>query len=307
MSYLSDIRKVDRTSESVYFPEVVLIDNFSGCNLRCSACDHHNIKKFRPIQKMDLDLYRKIIDEIAEKNKKARVWQIFFGDPCLCKDMDVRIKYAKDKGLEDVVLNSNGVLLSAQKAKAFIRAGLDAIYVGIDAATEETYNKIRVGGDFKKVVHNVLKYRDILNQLGTANQKLFVQFVLSDLNEHEVEEFKTFWKSEGINVKIRPKVSWGGLIDAPNLRPNESIVRKPCYWLMRTINICSDGEVALCSVDVHCRVKCGNVRERSIEDVWTSKLKEYRKIHIEGKFNELPDICRCCRDWQSGYAEFVVV
>ncbi|MEW6740279.1 MAG: radical SAM/SPASM domain-containing protein [Nitrospirota bacterium] len=304
MAYKSNIARADRTSESDRFPEVILIDNFNGCNLRCSACDHRNISKYRRIQKMDFDLYKKIIDEVAIKNNKARVWEIFFGDPFLCNDMDLRIKYAKDKGLQDVVLNTNGVLMIPEKAKSFILAGLDSIYVGIDAATEETYKKIRVGGDFEKVVLNVLQYRDLLREYGKETQKLFVQFVLSDINGHEVEDFKKFWMHEGVHIKIRPKVSWGGIVDAPNLQPNEKVMRKPCYWLMRSINICADGEVALCSVDVHCRVKCGNVKERTIEEVWKGQLKLYRAMHKEERFGELPELCKQCRDWQSAYADY---
>jgi len=304
LAYKSDIEKANRISEAKDFPRVILIDNFNGCNLRCFACDHKNVSKYRPIQTMPISLYKKIIDEIAVKDPYVRVWEIFFGEPFLCKDMDMRIKYAKDRGLKDVVLNTNGNLMPHDKIRSYIQAGLDAIYVGIDAATEESYNKIRIGGDLDKVIKNVLEYRDLLRQFGDASQKLFVQFVLSDVNEHEVEEFKEFWKKKGVDIKIRPKVSWAGFVDAPNLSPNESLIRRPCYWIMQTINICADGEVALCSVDMHCIIKCGNVKEKSIEEIWHDKLKEYRAMHRESRFDKLPELCRKCRDWQSAYAEF---
>jgi MoaA/NifB/PqqE/SkfB family radical SAM enzyme len=229
MTYKSDVNKVQRTQEAVHFPEVVLIDNFSGCNLRCSMCDHPNIMKYRKIQLMDFELYKKIIDEIAQKNPRARIWEIFFGDPCLCKDMAERIRYAKSKGLTDVVVNTNGVLLTEERAKAWIQAGLDAIYVGIDAFKPETYDKIRVGGNYETAVKNVLKYRDLLEKYGKKSQKIFVQFVVSDINAGEVTDFKRFWKENGVNVKIRPKVSWAGLVDAGNLQDNKQLNRKPCY------------------------------------------------------------------------------
>lgn len=304
MVYKSDIRKVSRVSEAAEFPQVILIDNFNGCNLRCSICDHKNMQNYRRIQIMDIGLYKKIIDEIAVIKPDARVWEIFFGDPFLCKDMAARIRYAKDKGLKDVVLNTNGVLMTVERAKPFIQAGLDAIYVGMDAATGETYSKIRVGGDFDKTVQNVLDYRDLLKKYGNGRQKLFVQFVISDVNEHEADDFKDFWVRQGVNVKIRPKLSWAGLIEATNLRDNKEINRRPCYWLMRVINICADGEVALCSVDVHCKVKCGNVMNKTIKEIWNERLKEYRAMHNEARFDELPEICLKCMDWQSTYADF---
>ncbi|MHB8067016.1 MAG: radical SAM/SPASM domain-containing protein [Desulfobaccales bacterium] len=301
----SDHRRADRTAEAEDFPRVILLDNCNACNLRCSMCDHQNVKKFRKIQLMDLKLYQRLIDEIARENPGARVWEIFFGDPFMCRDMAARIRYAKERGLKDVVLNSNGVLMTPRRARAVIEAGLDAMYVGIDAATEETYNRIRVGGDFSKAVAQTLGYRDLLLKYGTDRQKLFVQFVVSELNESEVESFTAFWTRAGVNVKIRPKVSWAGLVEANNLQANAALERRPCYWLMQTINICADGEVALCAVDVHCRVKCGNAREHTIKELWHAQLQEYRRLHKEGRFDDLPEMCRECPDWQSGYADYV--
>jgi pyruvate-formate lyase-activating enzyme len=304
MNYKSDTKKADRILEAENFPEVILIDNCNCCNLRCSMCDHKNMIKYRRFQILNFNLYKKVIDEIAQENPDARVWEIFFGDPFLCPDMAKRIEYAKRKGLKDVVLNTNGVLMTSNKAKALIEAGLDAMYVGVDAATEETYNKIRIGGDFKKVINNVLSYKRLLKIYGKSNQKLLVQFVVSDDNKDELEDFKKFWDKENINAKIRPKISWAGLIEAKNLWANQEVGRKPCYWLMRTINICANGEVALCSVDLHCQVKCGSVLDYSIRELWSGKLKEYRQMHKDGRFDELPKLCRECRDWQSAYAEF---
>jgi MoaA/NifB/PqqE/SkfB family radical SAM enzyme len=307
MSYKSDLKKVKRIDEAENFPEVVLIDNSNCCNLRCSMCDHKNMTKYRPFQNLDFELYKKIIDEIAIENPRARVWEIFFGESFLVPDLPARIKYAKDKKLTDVVTNTNGVLMTKDKAKKVIQAGLDAIYVGIDAAKESTYNKIRVGGDFKKARQNVLNYKKLLGQYGRPEQKIFVQFVVSDINEKEVDGFKGYWIKHGINVKIRPKVSWAGLVEATNLRSNAEVQRKPCYWLMKTINICADGEVAFCSTDLHCRVKCDNIKKHSIKELWNGKLKEYRKMHKELRFGELPKLCRECRDWQSAYAEFIKI
>jgi MoaA/NifB/PqqE/SkfB family radical SAM enzyme len=270
-------------------------------------CDHQNIAKYRKIQMLNIGLYKKIIDEIAVENPSARIWEIFFGDPFLCRDMPERIRYAKDKGCEDVVLNTNGVLMKAEWSRQYIEAGLDAIYVGIDAATKETYEKIRIGGDFEKAVQNVIAYRDLLKNYGKPSQKLFVQFVVSEFNEEEVEAFKLFWNEKGVNVKIRPKISWAGLVVAENLMDNETIKRRPCYWLMQTMNICADGRVALCSVDLHCRVPSGDVKQKSLKEVWKNGiLSKYRNMHSEGRYEELPEMCRLCSDWQSAYADYVL-
>jgi len=261
------------------------------------------MKKYRKVQTMDFDLYKKLIDEIAVENSSARVWEIFFGEPFLCRDMPKRIRYAKDKGLTDVVLNTNGVMMTEKKARAVIEAGLDAMYVGIDAFREATYRKIRIGGDLGAAYRNVIGYRDLLEKHGNGAQKLFVQFVVCEANEAELEDFKAFWREEGIAIKIRPRISWAGLVDAPNLK--KDLTRTPCYWAMQTISICADGQVALCAVDVHCKVRCGDATIHSIKEIWAGALKYYRSMHKSGRSDNLPAMCGGCLDWQGAYAHFV--
>src|SRR4030042_2163614 len=129
-----------RLEEAKYFPKVVLIDTISYCNLRCSMCVHKDMTRKKGI--MRWDLLTKIIDEIAEVDKNARVWMVFFGEALIMKkkrhtifDM---IVYAKEKGLTDVVLNSNANLLDDESAMGLIAAGLVALYIGIDAFKPET-------------------------------------------------------------------------------------------------------------------------------------------------------------------------
>ena len=249
-----------------------------------------------------MELYKKLIDEIAEKQPNARVWEIFFGDPFCCPDISERISYAKQSGLTDVVLNTNGLAMFKDNARKVIEAGLDVMYVGIDAINEATYNRIRIGGNLKRVTENVLNYKMLLEKIGTKKQKLFVQLVVSDQSKDEIQEFKNFWSKEGITVKIRPKVSWGGLIEADNLK--KEIVRVPCKWLMESFSVCADGRVALCAVDLHCLTVCGDCNKNTIEEIWNSELKKYREIQQSGQYNLLPTFCKDCLDWQSAKCKY---
>ncbi len=282
------------------FPKVILVDNATYCNLRCSMCDYKNF--IRKKQMMPINLYRKIIDEVACVAPSTRIWEIFIGDPCCCPDMHTRIEYAKSVGLTDIVLNTNGNALYAKRSEEFIKSGLDGMYVGVDARTQETYSKLRIGGTLKKVISNVLTYRDLLYKFGRKDQKLFVQFLYCDENKDEKNSFISFWKKEGINIKLRTRVSWAGLVDSPNLRSD--IVRVPCKWGMDNMVICADGSVALCPVDAHCAVNCGDINFKTLMEVWNGILLQYRGYHVAGEFDKLPIFCKNCNDWQAGMCEY---
>lgn len=296
---------LDRCAEAGAFPRVVLIDSVSYCNLRCSMCFHRAMTRRRGF--MPWPLFTKIVDEIAREAPEIRVWMVFFGEALIRKrqaptifDM---ITYAKKAGLKDVVLNSNAQLLDTDSAERLIDAGLDAIYVGIDALSPETYRNLRVGGDYARVVGNVRGLIEVKRRRGAVRPAVFVQFVEMPENVEERDAFVAFWTREGATVKVRPKVSWAGMIDAPNLVLGDE-QRWPCHWAMQTMSITDSGQVVTCAVDLDARFVAGDVNRQSLADIWNGPLKQLRSLHLGRHFAELPEHCARCRDWQSARAEY---
>ncbi len=295
-----------RLKDSGDFPKVVLIDSTSFCNLRCSMCCHHEMTRKKG--NMSWELFVKIIDEIAEHNKDARIWMVFFGDPFILKKTDPSIfdmiVYTKEKGLTDVVLNSNGNLMDRTAAQQLIDSGLDAIYFGIDAFTEETYSKYRVGGDYEKVRENVLYLLKLKKELNAKKPEVYVQFVEMEGNKHEKDDYINYWKDKGAIVKIRPMVSWAGKIEASNLTLNDDS-RWPCHWAMQTMSITDQGLVVNCAVDLDAGFVAGDITKQTLREVWNGRLKENRSYHQNKQWDTLPEICKNCKDWQSARSDYI--
>lgn len=298
-------RDQGRLEDAGAFPRVVLIDTISYCNLKCSMCVHRSMERKKGL--MEWDLFTKIVDEIACVDPTVRVWMVFFGEALLLKrkkpTIFEMISYAKRKGLSDIVLNSNANLMDEEASRKLISSGLDAIYIGIDAFTAGTYKKLRVGGNYERVVENTKRLLRMKKEEGSKTPEVYVQFVEMDTNVAEKEDFIHFWNDEGAIVKIRPKVSWGGMIEAPNLILGKE-ERWPCYWAMRTMSITDQGKVVTCAVDLDARFIGGDITTHSLSDVWNGPMKELRNLHLLKRFDELPGICKDCRDWQSARADY---
>lgn len=295
----------ERSSDCGIFPKVVLIDTVSFCNLKCSMCVHKKMKRNKGI--MPWGIFTKIIDEISSIDKKTRVWMVFFGEPLLLKKKKPSIfdmiAYAKSKGLKDVVLNTNATLLDKKSALDLIISGLDGIYIGIDAFDPDTYAKIRVGGNYKKTIKNILALLKMQKTMKKDKPKVFVQFVEMPLNMKEEKDFINFWKKQKVAVKIRPKVSWAGSVEAPNLLLGNKD-RWPCYWAMQTMAITDTGDAVMCAVDLDAMFVAGNIKSNTLRQIWNGRLKELRDFHSKGEFSKLPSFCRDCRDWQSARADY---
>ena len=92
------------------FPPQIVIETTSVCNMRCAHCNHKIMQ--RPKFHMSDALYKKIIDNIAEVSPHTEVWPTFYGEAfTLGEKLFARLRYARDKGLSKLVLNSNGKLL----------------------------------------------------------------------------------------------------------------------------------------------------------------------------------------------------
>lgn len=287
-------KQAHRISDPGEFPKVFLIDTVNYCNLRCSMCGRR--KMTRPGGIMNMELYKKIIDEIAATDKNVSIWPVFFGEPfMLGNKLKPYLTYPKEKGLE-VKLNTNGNLMWEDRAKMIIESGIDSIYIGIDATTSEVYEQIRVGGNFARVVKNVEYLLKLKEKLGAKKPKVICQFVVMEKNEHQTKDFIEYWTSRGATVKIRPKVSWAGAVKPEKVKNRE---RHPCYWGMQTFNILYDGRVVLCSVDYDGKFVGGDLKKQTIKEVWQGKLKkEIRDVMLRGEWNKLPKFCRDCSDWQ---------
>lgn len=290
-----------RIPEEMPFPKVILIDTISFCNLKCAMCPHKEMTRKPGI--MPWPLYIRIVDEIAEKQPDAQIWITFFGEGLMLKDLPDRIEYAKSKGLKNIILNTNGNLTSPQTSEKLIKAGLTGFYVGIDATRADTYESIRVGGSLDKVVQGVLDYKTLLNQYGTPDQTVVVQFVEMENNRDQVDEFVEFWNGHGVKCKIRPMVSWAGKTTAPNLV--DDYERLPCYWCMNTLQITDTGKIPLCTCDLNCEVELDSIADgKTLEEVWNTTHKRFRDTQRARQWDDLPELCRNCKDWQSGYAVY---
>lgn len=103
-------------------------------------------------------------------------------------------------------------------------------------------------------------------------------------------------KAEELHKKVALRME---LIDKEALAEDKNIKstagkRRPCGALWRTPNIASNGDVVPCCRDVELSMVIGNVKEKSLNDIWHGeKITEYRLLHIKGEYDKIPTCFHC--------------
>ena len=280
------------------FPPQLVIETTSRCNMKCLHCSHKEMK--RPREDMTEEMFKRIVDEIAREKPDCEIWPTFYGEALLLGDTLWRwLDYAASIGCDNIVLNSNGILLE-RNIDQVLASPLRRFILSLDAFQPETFKKIRVGGSRNKIFAAVEKLLRRREELGQQYPIIQCQFSLMEENEAEVQDFTEFWQARQAEVKVRRMFSWTstGSIKVPGLE-NEPDFRIACPWGNNAAAIHQNGNLVACAVDYEGRFVAGNVAHKSIKEIWQGAHKQgVRDPHRQHQWDQIPAICQTCPDWQ---------
>jgi len=267
-------------------PVELVVEATNHCNLNCIMCLRQNMK--RKIGYMNMRLYKKIVDEVADYLELLYLHGE--GEPLFHPKIFEMIKYAKNKGL-NVGLSTNATLLTKTKSRQLIASGLDYLIIGLDAATSKTFERVRGGKNFKKVVANVEGYLKLKEEARDVPFTV-IQFVKLAENEAEASEFQKIWQDSGVEaVRVKPVID----LLRKHRRTNK-LPSRPCFYLWRQLNMISwDGRfVTPCCMDSEGDYPLGDLNKDSLKKIWNSrKMMTLRRVHAIGEWKKLP-LCRNC-------------
>ena len=267
------------------FPVEISIGITSHCNSNCFMCPREEIKKHLGF--MDFKLFKKIINEA--KDYVELVYLHFDGEPLMHPQFFEMVKYCKDNGVT-AGISTNAVLLDADRAQKLIDSGLDYLIISIDAASPETYKKVKGTDDYKRVVGNVKNYL-ILKKKAEKGPYTALQLIYLKENKEEAGQFKRLWKPyKADTLRIKPVLTFAGDVDLKN--QDLAYSSNPCVYLWRQLSIHWDGVVTC--IEMCRKMPLGNIKDKSLKEIWNSKtLVSLRKFHLRGDKNKM-SICKNC-------------
>lgn len=290
---------------SAAFPSQVIIDITELCNLACTHCPHPAFKQSPHYAGRSLDpaLAARAVDEVAAAGPDV-VRQIRFtseGEPLLHRGVFEIVGDAVRRSGTFVSFTTNGVLLTEARAERLLATGVDLIDISIDAATAETYARIRVRGDLTVTRANVLGLIALARRSG-ASTRVVVSYIEQPDNAHETAAFERFWRDAGADdVAVRRLHSAAGAVVPVadllrrRVRPAD---RRPCVYPWERVVLTPRGTLAFCPADWTHGSTLADYRTTSIAALWGSETyAALRRAHLTDDYRAHA-FCGQCPDWQ---------
>ncbi len=164
-------------------PRVVFIEVTNRCNLLCETCPHTYFKR-EPLKSLSLEEFISIAEQFPAM-ERALLHGI--GEPLLNKSLPQIIRYLKGRGVE-VIINSNGTLLTPAWQEELIHSGLDEYRCSIDGAKDETYARIRGANLLPKLIKGLGGLVRTKERLGAATPRISIWCVATKENLSELPD-----------------------------------------------------------------------------------------------------------------------
>lgn len=314
--------KLFKNSMVYGYPYQIFMEPTTLCNFKCPLCPVGNRENTNPKGKLNFKNFEKIIDEIYPYIFDLHLYN--WGEPFFNNDIFDIIAYAKRKNICTYV-STNLNFFTEEMVVKVVGCGLDYLLLSIDGATQETYEKYRVGGDLFKALNNVRaivkekKYRHAYKPI------IEWRYLLMHHNENEVEIAKAMSKKIGIDKfvvepvrvhtskdvftnisqRIEEDIMWLPVNDRRYDHKNKNLktpLGKCCQpWTFAVINW--NGAVSPCCSVYNQSFSFGNAFEEGFKAVWNNrKYQSARKISSwKGVKQDTNIICSFCNRYNIKY------
>ncbi|MDR2870452.1 MAG: radical SAM protein [Deferribacteraceae bacterium] len=274
-------------ADAAYLPENAPlhldIDLRDACNQHCAMC--HQLYRKRT----NIVSTQSIIDKALSEASTLGLKSINIGASCESLLEEDLLFYTLSKAQEykilDTFIHTNAILLTAETAQRLIDSGLKHLCISLDAATEESYLKIRRSDKFKLVEENIKNFIKIRGE--SFFPELRLSFCLTPINSHEKDLFYQKWEN------IADLIEFQDYREVENsVKGVDKAARHSCKEGIKRAMLWPNGDIAACCMAWEA-VTFGNIADTPFAQIWQSaKAKTIRTSLASGE--KLPHVCKMC-------------
>lgn len=306
-NFLAFLLERKRVARVHYLPPVVTVEAVNGCNLRCPECaTGTGDPRGRKRGKAPLADLKSVIDQVCRRSLQINFH--YLGEPLLNDDFYAACAYAVEKGLWTAI-HSNLSIRDDDLARKIVASRLCNLVVSCDGATQEVYEKYRVGGDVERVFRNMERIAEHRRASSSPFPWITAQFLVFDHNWHEMEAFQERAIAAGADEILFLPGCRNGTIKTGHVWAEEVFRLATLDWAPReTPVVCGDlWETPILTYDGGLFPCCFCFRDedlfttpreakgRAILDHWNSPAYRTARSFFLGRSVQRTDLPRPCR------------
>ncbi|MFO7446846.1 MAG: radical SAM protein [Ignavibacteriaceae bacterium] len=297
-------------------PKAAIIDPINICNLDCPLCASKNQDYEKG--KMSFDTFKMVLDKMPS----LKLIILFnWGEPLLHHEIFNIIKESVSRNIYTITHTNFSLKQKPEFFEKLVLSGLHQLVLSVDGASQETYEKYRVKGNFNWVIENIKHTVAAKKRLKKRDPKIVWKFIVNKYNEHEINYAKQLAGELGIEIIFEkmgladdiPDTQFSGTLAERKeqwLPANKGFIlpyylngkytpmnETPCNQLFKSTVINPDGKITPCCWVTSKENVWGDLTKESFEDIWYNEKYQYSRslfnnITFKGKTNH--SVCTKC-------------
>ena len=286
----------DRNGYLPDFPLTVTLELVNRCNLDCVMC--YTVNHAERKSTLGIPNIETILAECEKHDLPALV--IGLGsEPLLFKGIKDVIAKALEANVMDLFLGTNGVLLTEDIAEFLVESQVARVEISLDAATPETYEKVRGKNELERIEGNIRRLIDIRKARNSTLPVIRLTFCVQELNYRERRAFLDKWRDLVDYVDFQMMVDHS---DIDELRGSGTVANVDemelesthCAYPFNSLHVWANGNITPCCTFFakSDELILGNVANMKLEEAWNcNKISTIRAELLSGNVR---DVCRVC-------------
>lgn len=287
-------------------PPIIQVEPANVCNLRCPLCPTGSGTLERPQGIMELETFRRIIDETGET--LIAVHLFCFGEPFLNRRLPEMVKLCSSREIHTLTSTNGHFLQTPEEAEATVDSGLGTLIIAVDGSTQEIYQSYRKQGDLDKVKRCIEMVEKAKTRLGSSSPYTVLRAVVTADNANDIPNLERL--ARDLNVNMFSTKTVGCMTHEDGFRefePHEQEFRRfeysgasrvggeqiRCIFPFRQPIIFWDGTVVGCEYDDAMEMAFGRVGREDFHTIWNSMAAQNLRRSILSGSNK-PGFCRKC-------------
>ncbi|CEO20413.1 radical SAM/SPASM domain-containing protein [Paraclostridium sordellii] len=285
----------------VQLPYYLDVELTNFCNFNCCFCPTGT----KAMQRIRGHMPDNVVDAIAENVKKYNIPAVRFirwGEPTLHLNYLSIIEKVKNAGAL-IHINTNGSLLDEAQIQKLLDMHLDSIKFSFQGADEGTYNEMREGGDYLRLLDIVRKFHEMRGERDYPY--IQISTTLTGETVEQIEGFKSdigdycdyynvgYTKLNHLNVDTM-NIDEEEKKKIRRLQEHETInhtFRPVCVEAFDKLSINWNGDVTLCCGDYDNFMIIGNILDMDLKQIFNSRAADiYRDAIAKMQYGKI----KCC-------------